>query len=155
MQTELVRRQDRVGVGAEAVEGDEAEVEQSGPADDDVEAEREQCEEDGVDGDTDDVVRAGDEGYERCDGHRPRENRPPRDAFGAGEERRESPAAHARALIGARDPLVDANPRAVGLLLGGLGLFGVAHTFWMSCFPSRPLGRTSRSTIRIEKTKTS
>ena len=67
-------------------------------------------------------------------------------------ERREPAAADAGALLRAGDPLVDADLRALG---GSLDFAHRAHTFWMSAFPSRPLGRTSSRTIRIEKTKTS
>ena len=56
VQPELRRGEHRVAVRAEAVEGDVAEVEQPGVADDDVQPEREQHVEQRVEADADDVV---------------------------------------------------------------------------------------------------
>ena len=54
---ELLRGEEREGIGAEGIEGDVAEVEQARPADRDVEAEREQDVEERVDPDLGQVVR--------------------------------------------------------------------------------------------------
>ena len=52
----MVGAEQRIGVGADPEERDVAEVEQAAPADDDVEPEREQHEDDRVEGDAADVA---------------------------------------------------------------------------------------------------
>ena len=155
---ELLGGEDRVGVRAEAVEGDVAEVEQAGVAHDDVEAERQQTEEDGVDRDADDVVRVGHERHERGQADDDRQARPRRHAVERADERCRPAGPQRRALSFARHPLVDADPWP-GLRLGDLRRTAVLapghQTFWMSPRPSSPDGRTSRIAIRIEKTKKS
>ena len=156
---ELLGRENRVGVGAEAVEGDVAEVEQAGVAHDDVEAERQQAEEDGVDRDADDVVRVGHERHERGQADDDRQARPRRHPVERADERCRPAGPQRRALALASHPLVDADPWAglgCGRRLGCAGVVRPGHqTFWMSPRPSSPDGRTSRIAIRIEKTKKS
>ena len=156
-------REQRVGVGADAVERDVAEVEEAAPADDDVEAEGEQHVEHGVERDPADVAAL----RSRPGAARSAQRRRASSQAHQGTPRSRAssaPSAPGRGdapLGGARDPLVlpDRRSRLVsGLAQGALrGRFGVCsltstHTFLMSGRPRRPWGRKSMNTIRIENT---
>ena len=65
MHAELVRVEEGVGVGADAVERHEPEVEQATPTDDHVESEREQHVERRVERDAADVAATGDDWEQR------------------------------------------------------------------------------------------
>ena len=125
MDVELVRAQDRVRVGPEPEERDVAEVEETAPADHDVEAEREQRVQDRVVRDCIDVAAVAEDRHERHRAHESEQLGPPRD-----------PVEHllrARALDvlrRARDPFVLADLRA--LLAHG------TYTFLMSGRPRMP-----------------
>ena len=137
VEVELRRREQRVEVGAEAVERDEAEVEQARPADDDVQSERQQREEDGVDRDADHVLRARDEGEERRDADRGHEQDPPRAAARRAHRAARAGRRAAGALLGAGDPLVGADLRALGCS------FDFAHALIPSGCPPFPAGRSA------------
>ena len=62
MDPELVRVEEGVEIRADPVEADEAEIEQSTPADDDVQAERQQHVEHGLECDETDVAARLDDG---------------------------------------------------------------------------------------------
>src|SRR6202008_1261756 len=106
------RRQQRESVRAESVEGDVAEVEQSGPPDGDVQAERQQRQQQRVDSHLElEVVRRqkrDDQSEQRCEP----ELRPPPDAL---REPLDVTAPTTRVLAApgaAREPPVDADLRA-------------------------------------------
>jgi hypothetical protein len=146
---EVVGGEEREAVGAEAVEGDVAEVEQPGPADRDVQPEREQHEEERVDRDLHQVARVDEEGQERD-----RQGQEPElDVRRDPVEPRPQLRLPARLLApgDAVDPLVDADARPVG---GVRALRDVraAHTLLTVAFPKSPLGRRIITAIRIEKT---
>jgi hypothetical protein len=123
----VVGVEQRVRVGADAVERDEAEVEQSAPADDDVQPEGEQHVEDGVEADAPHVAAARDHGQEAGGAEEEDEPGPPRNEPQARlddpEPRREAP------LDVARDPLVVADRRRGDWNVGAGRIFGrrVAH----------------------------
>ena len=165
---ELVRAEERVRVRTHAEERDVAEVEQAAPPDDDVEPEREEHEDDGVERDPAHVAALEDAGQRADDGDEQREPGPPGDGGEPLLDRPEHPSAAAAALAVARDPLVATDLRA-RRALGGRRLGGalerpgqlvvvVAHdtqTFRMSALPKRPWGRKSMNPIRITNTSRS
>ena len=120
VEAELVRREQRIRVGAEAVERDEAEVEQTREADGDIQAEREQGVDERVDADADHVLVAGQQRNERGREEKSTEADAARHAL----ER----APHPPGLA----PLVDLGDPAVHPDLRRL-----AHTFLMSAFPEQ------------------
>ena len=146
---ELGRGEDAVAVGAEADEGDVAEVEQPGVPDDDVEAEPHQPVQERVDGVTGHVLLRHHERKEggRDDEHaelRDRRQKLPRPAGDACEP---SPAPPALLVRG--DPLVDADARRVG----DVGRLREVHqTLRIAARPRRPLGRSRMTRIRNANT---
>ena len=151
MDAELVGAEQRVRVGADAVERDVAEVEQAAPADDDVEAEREQHVEDRLERDPLDVAAVGDGGQERERGEE-QQRASPTTAPAAGALRSADPAGALRAALAvARDPLVLPDRGAGRAARGSVGWRDLAHTFLIPACPSRPLGRKTMNTISSEK----
>ena len=152
----VLRREQRVEVRAEAEERHVAQVEQPGIADDDVQPEAEQDvdqREDPVGKQVAAVHPERQRGGERAEDGQARPGReegvdPPAEA---GE-----PDTILAAILDARDPLVDAHARAIALVGPARHLGDVsscAHqTFWIAGVPRRPLGRMSRTRIRIPKT---
>ena len=147
VQPQPLRVEQRIGVGAEAPEGDVAEVEQARPADDDVQPEREHRVDEDVEAHALVVLVAGGHGEE---------GRAADDDRKAGRRRKPIPgslectqrsASDLGPFLGAGDPFVDSDR---GSLRRGLH-----YTFLMSALPSRPVGRTRRTMIRSEKTQTS
>jgi len=114
VQVELVRRQDGVGVRAEAEEGDVAEVEQPGVADDDVQAEREQREHERVEADADDVVRVGQVREDRREHAHDEQRLPERQRLETVEQLAGEAGAPLAPPFDARDPLVRADARLAG-----------------------------------------
>ena len=149
--SELLGAEQRVGVRADAVERDVAEVEQAAPADDDVEAEREQHVEHGLERDALDVARAGEDGQQREGRAEEHEPAPPRHPQHALLDLAHPPGAPRAALAVARDPLVLADRGPGGLRGLGGRLGGLAHTFLIPACPSRPLGRKIMNAISSEK----
>ena len=159
MDAELRRREHRERVGADPVEGDIAEVEEPGEADDDVQPQREQHVEQGVEADADDVLVRRHGRQQSGDDGEGREERRLRDAVEL--------TLKARAFcpaFGRRDPFVDADPRPVELVRdvrnpGDAGLGDqrvVGHqTFCTAARPSSPLGRAIMTTIRMQNTTAS
>ena len=113
----LLGAEQGVGVGADPVERHVAEVEQPAPADDDVEPEREQDEDDRVEGDAADVAAVAHARDEGDQGGEEREPGPPRHGREPLLERPEHAAAAGPALAVTGDPLVAADRRA-GRALG-------------------------------------
>ena len=164
---ELVGAEERVRVGADAEEGDVAQVEQAAPPDDDVEPEREEHEDDRVEGDPAHVAALEDPRQRRDHRREQRQPGPPGDNREPLLDRAEHAAPAGAALAVARDPLVPSDLRA-RRALGGRRLGGtlerpgqlvvvVAHrqTFRMSALPNRPWGRKSMNPIRITNTSRS
>ena len=108
----MVGAQERIRVGADPVERDEAQVEQATPADDDVEPEREQHVDGDVECDPPDVTVVGDDGNEARRGHEQRQPGPPRDSAQPVLDRAEGAAALGAIVAVPGDPLVAADGRA-------------------------------------------
>jgi hypothetical protein len=147
---ELGRGEHRVPVGAEAVEGDVAEVEQAGPADGDVEPQREQHVEERVEADAEDVAVARKERKRR---RREHEQGEPGRLGQLGDPTLERP--ERAAAVGPpgdpRHPLVAADPRTGVARLDRVET-GVHQTFATAARPNRPLGRRIITAIRITNT---
>ena len=153
MDPELVRVEEGVEVRADPVEGDVAEIEQAAPPDDDVEPEREQHVEDGLERDEADVAARLERRQQREGRDEQRQPGPPRRAADALLDDGEPAPRVEPALLVARDPLVVPDGRAVVGVCGSRGVESlIAHTFRMSARPSRPCGRKIMKPIRIEKT---
>ena len=117
----LIGAQESVGVRADAEEGDVAQVEQAAPADDDVQPEREQHEDDGVERDPADVAALEADRHEADDPDEEREPRPPRDDLEALLDRAEHSPAAGPSLAVPRHPFV-ATDGGARLSLGGARL---------------------------------
>ena len=115
---ELVGGEDRVRVRTDSEEGDVAEVEQPTPADHDVEPERQQDVDDGVEGDPADVTALEAERQQAGDPDEEREPRPPGHRLQPALERPQHAGPLAPVLAVARDPLV-ATDRRAGLAFRG------------------------------------
>jgi hypothetical protein len=102
----LIRAEQGVRVGADAVERDEAEVEQPAPPDDDVEPQCEQHEDDRVERDAPDVPALESDREQAEDPDEERQPRPPRDDGEARLERPQHAAAADTAFAVPGDPLV-------------------------------------------------
>ncbi len=145
MSTRIRGRDRRIQVRTEPEEDDEPEVEQPDPADGHVQPEGEQDEDERVNADLRQVVGVGEEREDReRQGQRhelERGGSPPVQVLDAPGER---PRA---ALLGARDPLVDADPRRLLRLVGRR-----AQTFFTSGLPKMPCGRRSMNATRMRNT---
>ena len=150
----VIRAEQRIGVGADAEEGDVAEVEQAAPADDDVEAEREQH----VDGDVErhpaHVAAVGHHRHEAEQRDERRQPRPPGDdAETLLERRRGARPRRDGCRRGARptrrDPPPGSSAPRTSTPRARLRAAGSArrrsrrsrHTFRMSALPRMPCGR--------------
>ncbi len=154
---ELVRGKQCVAVGAEAIERDVAEVEQTRPADRDVQPDGQDREQQRVDPDLQLEVVGGQQ-RDACSREPCRQqDHPPGDALEQALGLTQATGRVLAAAGGARDPLVDADARTLrgfglrGLLLGAHRLRGV-YTFWSGARPSSPCGRRIITTIRSPNT---
>ena len=119
----LVGAEERVGVRADAEEGDVAEVEQAAPADDDVQPEREQHEDDRVERDPADVAALEADRDQADDPDEERRATPTTARLEALLDRAEHSLAACPALAVPRDPFV-ATDGGARLTLGGARLGG-------------------------------
>src|SRR5207248_4901231 len=144
--------EEAVRVRAEAVEGDVAEVEEAGEADDDVQPEAEQDVQEREHAEPRERVAAGEDREERRRHDEDREAAERREALPDREDEPAEPGGALAPTLGLSHPLVDADARPVAGVRA-LWKVGLGHqTFLMSARPSRPLGRTRMTTMRSEKT---
>ena len=154
MVAELRRGEDPVEVRAEAEEGDVAEVEEAGEADDDVQAEGEQRVDEREEAVPEDVplgreVREGGRrDHEDEDARRGRKTLPPP------LDRTAEAGVPLAPALDLRDPLVDADPRPVDRVgrSGSLGSAVRHQAFWITACPKRPLGRMRMTRMSRAKT---
>ena len=142
------RGEQREAVGAEAVEGDVAEVEQAGPADRDVEADGEQGEQQHVDADLELEVVEAELGHEQADHGHGDQPRPPADAPERPLRlRRAAPGRYSRRCWPSARPT--RRPRAPARC----GDAGRARSYLLEVTrPSRPDGRRIITAMRIPNT---
>ena len=112
MDVVLIRAEEGVRVGADAEEGDESQVEQPAPADDDVEPERQEHEHDRVERHATDVAALESEGEQADDSDEEGQPGPPGNDGEPLLEGAEQSSAACAALAVTRDPLVLADRRA-------------------------------------------